>query len=299
MRKGMQIGAIQYMLSPESPTGQLAGAAPKIIGGSALRRLSILIAIAAFSSGCASLTGVRPRIKSIQPRIASIDLDGVNLAFDLGVDNPYPVALRAPKFRYALAVEGAPFLREEAVSNVDVPAMSLGAVTLPMRLSYADLWKAFQSLSGVNEASYRLDGAFVFNAMGETVDLPLSHSGKFPVLRAPSVSILKMRPTEFSWNKAGLAVDAELMNPNVFKIGLQSLGYDLRFGDIPVASFKAATLSEIGAGKSGTLNLTGEARALDAVRQIFSGDSLGKLKLAPAGTLMTPYGPVSLPTQAP
>ncbi len=257
----------------------------------ALSRFFILVSL----TGCASIPGLpKPEIKGIKPRIESLDFQGVNLAFDVDVNNPYPTAIKTPKFKYGLDVQGASFMNSSASTALDLPARNIGTATLPIRLTYADLWKSYQNLKDAKEIDYTLKGALQLPFMGTTHELPLSHSGKFPVLRIPKISILKIEPANISLTKAGVGVEAEMMNPNIFGIGLGDIGYALNLGSISVGGLKATSLQEIGANQTGRFSLRGEVSALEAAQQFLKSPDIGAARLVPTGSIQTPYGPVKL-----
>ncbi|MBI3735990.1 LEA type 2 family protein, partial [Candidatus Sumerlaeota bacterium] len=142
---------------------------------------------------------------------------------------------------------------------------------------------------------YTVNGALVLPVMGRKFELPLSHTGKFPVLQLPKVSIVKMNSPEISLTKALVSFDAQIENPNVFEIGLGNLGYSLNLGDVKLGDLVAATGGRIGSGQSGRLTLKGELSAVDAVRQLAGGSGLGGAKIMPTGTIQTPYGAIKMP----
>lgn len=253
-------------------------------------------------SGCKTLSTQsmfgavpKPRVESITPRIDGLDFQGVNLAFDVGVLNPYSVPIKTPQFKYGLDVEGASFLNSEATSKLDLPAKGVGTVTLPVRLEYLDLWRSYQNLKDAAEIPYILRGALVFSPLGETVELPLEKSGVFPILRMPHFSAVKVEPAQVSLGSAKVAVNMDVMNPNVFALGLEKLGYALKLGNIEVGSVQATALKEIKAGQSQSLSLSGAISGYQAVTQLLSGVSPGAVNILPSGSLKTPYGEIAVP----
>jgi len=183
-------------------------------------------------SGCSLLQEIqKPEIVSVRPGITGIDFDAISLAFDVDVNNPYPIPIRAPRFRYGLDIKENEFFKGEVESGIDLPAAKVGTLTLPVQLSYKDLWRTFQGLSDAKEVDYTLNGALMFSALGKSFDLPLSHRGKFPVLRPPTFSNIKASLSEVSLTRAKIAVDADVKNPNVFDLGIKGLGYALKVGD--------------------------------------------------------------------
>jgi len=237
----------------------------------------------------------KPEVVSVAPRIAGLDLEGVNLEFDVDVSNPYSVPIKSPQFRYGMDVEGAEFLKSEATSKLDLPAKGVGTVTLPVRLKYLDLWQSYASLKDKAEVAYALKGALVFSPLGETIELPIEKRGNFPVLRMPKFTSMEMEPPQVSLGAANINVKTMVLNPNVFDVGLEDLGYALKIGTIDVGGLSLSTLKSLQAGQSGQLNFSGRISGFQAVQQIFSGQKIGEISILPTGSLQTPYGAVRVP----
>lgn len=264
--------------------------------------LALLVALSCLTLGCQTLStgGIfgaveKPSIESISPRITGIDFQGVNLAFDVGVLNPYSVPIQSPRFRYGLDVQGAEFLNSETTSRLDLPAKGVGTVTLPVRLQYLDLWHSYQQLKDAAEIPYTLRGALVVSPLGQTLELPLQKSGTFPVLRMPSFSDIQVEPGEVSLGSAQVSLKANVLNPNVFALGLEELGYTARLGDIELGSLRVSTLKEVRPGEKEALSLTGAISGFTAVQQLLTGGSLGAAQILPSGFVKTPYGKVQAP----
>ena len=259
----------------------------------ACRRSIVIAALLTLMVGCGNL-GPRPEIRAINPRIAGVNLKGVDLEFDVDVSNPYPVPLRTPRFRYGLDVEEQPFLSSESEVDVDLPAAGVGTATLPVRVGYGALWQTLKGVADAKEINYRLHGAFLVSALGRTFELPLSHEDTLPVVRAPKLRVKDVDYSDISLAGARVTLDAEIENPNVFEIDVSSLGYRLQLGQIGVGGLTAASDDRIPAGKSGVLKLAGEITGRAALAQLLRGDELGRPQLDPTGALRTPFGVIDL-----
>ena len=255
----------------------------------------LLASLAALLSGagCAAL-GVRPEIQDVRGRVTSIDLQGVSLTFDVDVKNPYPVPLKTPSFKYGLDIDETPFVESGSAANVDLPAATVGTASLPVQIRYADLWALAASLRESKEFKYRLHGAFLVTALGESFELPLEHEGTSPVLRLPRFSVKDVDVSEASLSSARIDIDVEVSNPNVFSIDSRQLGYVVHMGDVQLGRVTASTLGEVAAGGTGHIALTGELTAKRALMQLARGASIGHVELRPTGSLGTPYGPIEL-----
>ncbi len=270
------------------------------IGPSAVRQLGrmIVFLLPVVLLGCSYLpSSAKPEVTAVRPRITGIDMKGLNLEFDLDVRNPYPVALKTPKIRYGFAVEGNRFAGDELGAGIELPARETGTATLPVRISYVDLWNASRSLGDAAEAAYTIDGAFLTSGAGRDWELPFSHTGKMPILKVPTIDVTKFDPPKITLGGAQLGVQADVKNPNVFGIGLDSLGWDLKIGELRLGGLNASTVGSLAAGQTGVLNLVGKISATRALRQLAGGASIGQISISPVGMLTTPYGKVDLAQQ--
>jgi LEA14-like dessication related protein len=262
-------------------------------------RRFVVTALALAMTGCSSVpildSLARPEIRDLRPRITGIDFQGVNLAFDVDISNPYPVAIRTPRFKYGIEVAGTQLMASDTTTSLDLPASAIGTATLPVRVRYADLFNLYRDLSGVAESEYRLTGAIVLAAMGRDFELPLSYAGTFPVLKVPTFAAVKVQPSDISMTRAAITVDAEIGNPNIFALGLEGLGYGLKLGEIQVGGITASTGNTVAAGGKGMLRLTGEISAASAVIQLLMGGRLGAAQIQPRGMISTPYGRTAMP----
>lgn len=137
----------------------------------------VLVAALCAASGCASS---RPVLRDVVARVIKVDAKGVEMAFDVDVENQLPIPLKSTSGRYALDVAEARLLSSDQVPALDLPAGEVGTVTLPARIEYADLIKTAQSLATANELPYRMEGAFRFPMVGSGYELPFSHEGTVP-----------------------------------------------------------------------------------------------------------------------
>jgi len=254
--------------------------------------LCLLIpAVFAMLNGCASMT---PTIESVAVRIVDIDLEGVDLCFDVGVKNALPLPIKGPSGSYGIDIAGATFVESDNVPPLDLPARDVGTVTLPARVEYRQLWQMYQNLGDARQVAYTLRGTLTCPVAGKTFELPFSHEGDLPILRPPKLSVVDVRTSDISFRSAKVAVEVQMTNPNIFALGIKDLGYALKLGEIDAGQIKAATADEIAAGGTGTLTLSCEIRAASALAKLARGTGLGTPTLDAIGKIQTPYGAVDL-----
>lgn len=248
--------------------------------------------------GCSSvpLESLRPEVTAVRPRIAGLDFGGVDLALDVDVRNPLPVPIRTPAFRYRLDVEGATLASSDAAPGLDLPAAGLGTATLPIRLTFADIARAWRSFSDAKEIPYRIEGALLLPLAGETLEIPLSHAGTMPVLRPPTFRLVGMDEPSVSITGVRVGLEAEVANPNAFALGLDGLGYALEMSGVRFVEVTASTPGPVGASGRSTLALVGKVSTSDVLRPLLSrGVDLGRARLTATGAITTPYGSARLP----
>ncbi len=254
------------------------------IGNSSAVILSLLC-------GCSSM---QPTIKSVTPRISHIGFDAVTLAFDIEVYNPLPMKLRVPAYRYAVDIADSPFFSSDSDAPLELPSVGTGTVMLPARIGYADLWNTFRNLADETEVAYRLRGALPIDLPTGMVELPFSYEGTLPVLKVPHISVTKVETPGISLTGAEVAIEGQIVNPNVFALGISKLGYMLRLGEIDVGHVEVNTDDSVAAGATGVLTLRCRLDAKSAAKSVLGGGKIGAAKLVARGEIDTPYGSVSL-----
>ena len=218
-------------------------------------------------------TGLKPVVEDVRPRIVGLDLDGVDVAFDVDVRNPLPVSLTTPRMDWTLGVQGSTLASISDAQTASLPAGRTGTAEIPMRVRYTDLLNVLGSLRGVNEADYSLKGAFTVPVLGAPIRIPFSHAGSLPIVQPPTFSVVDVQSRGFSLSGTGVDVDLDMTNPNVFGVGIDGLGYGLSLGGVELASLTAGTGGEVGAGQTRRLRLSGAVTALSALEGLLSGRS--------------------------
>ena len=255
--------------------------------------LGVLVACTAGCGRVLALVG-KPRVVDVRPKIRGIDFDGVNLAFEIDLANPYPFALRAPIFRYGLDIEGAPFLKGEEMVHLDVPPHGVGTIVVPTSVAYGDLWRAAQRLRKAKVFAYRLHGDLLVAGTGRQWTLPVAKRGTVPIFRPPRFSMPRVRHTPTSWSGAQVTLETDVTNPNAFPIGVHDVRYALTLGDVAVGAVRATTGGSIAPDGVGPLTLAGQVSATRALLALARGAGLGKPRLVLTGSIETPYGTVDL-----
>lgn len=255
--------------------------------------VSFFVAIASLLTlaGCARLPGAPgPEIRNIDARIAGVSFDETRMVFDVAVHNPYLVAIRMPRFRYDLEIEGSAFLSSTVSGNEYLPAGATSIVVLPIRILYRDLLRSYPALREAAEVGYRLRVALGPSTM-RPIEVPCYHEGTIPMLRPPVVTASKVRLADVSLREAMLVVDAEVENPNVMEMNIGDLSYELGLSDIRVGVQSVpANETTIGPGRRARVMLTGAITSSDGLIELLISGVSGAPSLLVSGPVRTPYG---------
>jgi len=256
-------------------------------------RLYCLPLLALLASGCSVLTQVaRPHVVDVAPRITRADTKGVDMAFDLKVDNPYPMAVVSKKLVYAIEIQDQELVSSEAGGEMTLKGGAASTVTLPAHIAFEKVKAIGKNLASANEADYKIHGTATVLAFGREVPVPFSHEGTLPIVRAPKFSEIKPKVTRSGLADFSLDVAAKITNPNVFKIDVSDLKYSLLLGGAELASLQASTAGEVGPGETKPFQLTGKLSATQALGEILKSGKLEGAKIVSSGTFKTPYGSV-------
>lgn len=253
--------------------------------------ISVTVAVLLTLMGCASMPGAPvPEIRRIDARIVGVTFDEASMAFDIAVHNPYLVAIHTPRFWYDLEIEGSDFLSSTAAGSGRLPAGTTSAVTLPVRISYHDLFRSYPDLREDAEIGYRLRVALGRSAMS-AVEIPFYHEGTFPTLRPPLVTAAKVELSEVSLSEAKLIVNADIENPNVFVVGIDDLSYELEISDISIGVYGVPSgKATIAPGQRARMTLTGDITSSEGLIELLIKGVSGIPNLSVSGQFRTPYG---------
>jgi LEA14-like dessication related protein len=253
--------------------------------------VAVVAPVLAMLAGCASM---RPQVESIDLRVTGIDLEGVDLAFDVDVNNQMPLDISGLRGNYAIDIAEVEFIQSDAVPEIALPGGQTNTVTLPARMEYMKLWQTYENMRDAKDVPYALRGALICPVAGQDLELPLAHTGTLPVLRVPRIRVTDVRTSDVSLTNATVTVEAEMTNPNSFELGIDEMGYRLMLGDADVGRLTGSTGDAIQPDGQGQLSLTGNITARSALGALIRGVKPDAVDLVPVGRLQTPYGPVEL-----
>lgn len=265
-------------------------------------RLALLLPLAVLPAcqAAGSLLGQSPRptARLGAVSIQDLSLDGLTLAFELEVQNPYDSLLPVAALDYRITQGGRLFLEGDAEFQDGIPAR--GARTLPLtaRVGFAELLQTLQDITPGTILPYEADLGVAVDApvLGE-LRLPLSHRGELPVPALPAVSVKNIEWRELSLQKASAVLRLGLGNTNQFPLELARIDYALSLAGAPIASSQLQQALALAPGGEEELELEFTLRPIDLGLSVFNVLTGSSAEYRLTGELAgdSPFGPLSFP----
>ncbi len=183
--------------------------------------------------GCAALQQIatqvavqKPDVQVVGARLQKLSFTQADLNFDVAVKNPNAVGIHLKGFHYDFILNGHSLLSGNKSEVLDIPANGTNKINIPVSLSFADVYKTYQSLKDKDTTRYQVKGDFSFQlpVLG-LVKIPASKSGTLPLAKIPKIGIKTLRLKNLSFTKADLELVVKLTNPNGFTLNLNHLAY--------------------------------------------------------------------------
>ncbi|MET0122083.1 MAG: LEA type 2 family protein [Candidatus Thiodiazotropha sp. 6PLUC9] len=192
--------------------------------------------------GCSTLeqaeqiiTGQQPTAEVKGVKLSGLDIDGIDLIFDLQVDNPNPVKIALDRLDYDLKLSNHSFLKGEQGMGVSLAANGPSQVKLPVRMEFEQLLQQYGQLLKQDEVPYEIDlGLGLDVPLLGRIRLPVNYQGRMPIPKIPDVKVSDVDVERLTLQKADLMVELEVANPNRFAVILDKLDYQLKLNGIDV-----------------------------------------------------------------
>ncbi len=170
-----------------------------------------------------------------EKRIRDLSSKGLVLAFHVSVRNVSSAPVRLSRYNTRVTVNQKEYLRMPVA--LDEP-IAVGAgeeivIALPFKVTYELL---VQAVGPVGEkALCEAVGEFVFrDEKGKEEKLPFAYSGEFPVFQDPAVEFLPLTVNDLTVGGGDVIFNVRLTNPNGWDLVMETIRYDLKFGDTSV-----------------------------------------------------------------
>ena len=265
----------------------------------------VLVILSVLVAGCATvqqtlqdLTSQRPTARVAGVRLTDIDLQSVQLVFDVDIQNPYGFDLPLLDVDYALAAYGNGFLEGTTDLQGLVPAGLHKTIGLPVRVDLVGLVRTVSSVRPGDVVPYDAELGLRVDIPGATpLRLPLQKSGELPVPRVPNMRVASLDWSEMSLTRVAGALRVDVDNTNAFPFELSTLRYDLQLGGTRVAQGATRQALQLDPAQSGTLRIPLDFAPAELGIALVNVLARERVDYAFSGSLSidTPFGRIELP----
>ncbi len=170
----------------------------------------------------------KPSAKVSQVKLTGISFSKADLMFDIQIDNPNSVGIHLTEFDYDLLLNKGSFIKGQQKKDIQIKAQGQALIQLPLTLTYADIYKTFNTLKDADSIDYQIKiNAGVNLPVLGNVRIPISTSGSLPNLKLPSISLQSIKIKDLSLLSAKMEMALQVKNPNVMGLLLQNFNYNL------------------------------------------------------------------------
>lgn len=194
-----------------------------------------IIALLAFQGPVFGLSKKDLAVSLKEKRIRDLSSHGLTLAFHVGIRNSSAAACFLARYNYRVTINQKEYLRLPVV--LDEP-IRIGAgeevlIALPLKVTYALLFEVIGPV-GV-KAVCDMVGDLVFaDEKKKEEKIAFAFSGEFPIFKDPVVEFLPLRINDLTVGGGDVVFDVKFGNPNNYDLIVDTITYDLRFGETAV-----------------------------------------------------------------
>ncbi len=263
--------------------------------------------ILVLSTGCGSLETLtkslqKPSPKVLGVRLSDLSIDAVTLLFDVELDNPYSVPLPLANMDYNLSSDNRAFFSGKAEIQDVIPVGQTKTFEAPVTVQFAQILEFLQDVQLGSIIPYEAKlGMSVDAPGGQSLRLPLEHTGQFPIPAIPTIRFQDIQWEELSLNAARGVLRINVVNNNQFPMELSHFNYNLSLAETEIAStgidkqIKFAENGGVGMIEI-PLNLSPQNLGVAMVRALTGAKA--NCDCEGVMDVQTPFGPMPLPFQS-
>ncbi len=199
-----------------------------------LKTLGLLTLSAFVLGSCSQLKQVKNMAKAKKPtasitnvQFKNASFTGIDLAFDVKLENPNPIAVSLSSFDFDFKVNGNSFVKGLQDKKMTLAKNGSSTIEIPVSLNFNELYSSVKSVKDSDESTFDMACGFAFDVpiLGET-RIPVEKSGVLPTIKLPSVSVKGLKLDKMGFTGAEMELKLEFENPNSFDINLNKFDYD-------------------------------------------------------------------------
>ncbi|MBD3183155.1 hypothetical protein GF312_12745 [Candidatus Poribacteria bacterium] len=236
----------------------------------------LLIPIILSITSCAMLNSFvgdrvqKPQVSFVSAKLDGLSFDRANLLFDLQISNPNSVGLKMAGFDYDLLINNNSFIKGNQQKNLQIAPKGQSTVQLPLSVSFVELYQTYQSLKNQDTSMYQINCGFSFDVpvLG-VVNIPVSKSGEFPLLKIPKISLDELKLENVSLTGAELNLGVAISNPNAFSMILKKIQYQFDVNNLNWISGEAKEGMQILEKGQGTVDIPITLNFIEMGRSVY------------------------------
>ncbi|MBN2009485.1 LEA type 2 family protein [candidate division KSB1 bacterium] len=196
----------------------------------------LFIACVTYFAGCAALQEIanikKPTAIVDRVRFTGMTFDAVDLAFDVKINNPNPIAATLAGFDFDFLIENKSFLTGNQTNQTTIASNGESVINIPVSIPFKQLFNTYKSISQQDSAGFQLKSGITVQlpVLGNT-RIPISYSGKLPVLKLPKVDFAGINLKKLSLTRADLELKMNVDNPNTFGLNTKAYNFKLFIND--------------------------------------------------------------------
>lgn len=163
-----------------------------------------------------ALAPYTPKLRFDKLELRAIDFTKVDVDFMFKLENPNPLSVKLDTFSYALGLEGVEFVKGTNADGLKLESRGESDLAIPVSLTYQRIFELVQNTKGKDDLGFSIAGDLGFNTPVGMAKVPFREEGRFPVVRAPGISLkgLRMGKVDLLKQKASMNLDLGFSNPD-------------------------------------------------------------------------------------
>lgn len=251
-------------------------------------------------TGCEAIRSVLPSAGFDRLDLRSINWSGVETDFVFSVNNPSPVEIEIVRFDYALEFDGNEWATGESVDALNLSAFDQSEMVLPLNIAFAELFDAVNPAEGEDTLPYGISGSIGFDTPAGILDLPFSHAGEFPALRAPRIIPTGLRVDNLNilGGEVDMTIEMVADNQHASAFQFDDFRFRVMMSDTDVIAGHMEELGQVEGGETERFELPVQLKLLELGSVVYSailaGDGEVDLGLDVSANVVTPFGTIPL-----
>ena len=183
--------------------------------------------------GCSTLKDLaesvkKPSLSVTDVHVTNYDFHGMELTFNVTVNNPNALSIQMMSFGYNLDIDGQTLVSGQEDKKSRIEASGKSTFRVPVSFQFKDIYSIAENLAKSDDAAYEFRSTVAFDLPGiGRTEVPVNKKGEIPLLKVPSIRINNLQVDNADLNSASLTLSLEFHNPNGIGLNINNFNYSL------------------------------------------------------------------------